>query len=88
MRQPAGGQQLLPEFWIELDGGMEASTPRADVDGAVGIASEDWREASWRLAQRYGQRVVMLGRGGERGVFLGIAIVDGVPGHAEVAGRI
>jgi hypothetical protein len=37
MRQPAGGQQLLPEFWIELDGGMEASTPRADVNGAVGI---------------------------------------------------
>ena len=48
MCQPAGGQQLLPEFWIELDGGMEASTPRADVDGAVGIASEDWREASRR----------------------------------------
>ena len=37
MRQPAGGQQLLLEFWIELDGGMEASTPRTDVDGAVGI---------------------------------------------------
>jgi hypothetical protein len=62
---------------------MEASTPRADVNGAVGIASEDWREASRRLAQRYGQRVVMLGGGGDRGVFLGIAIVDGVPAHAE-----
>ena len=36
-----------------------------------------------RLAQRCGQRVMMLGRGGERGVFLGIAVVDGVPGHAE-----
>ena len=34
VRRPAGGQQLLPEFGVELDGGMEASTPRADVDGA------------------------------------------------------
>jgi hypothetical protein len=48
---------------------MEAATPRADVDGALDIPSEDWREAPWRLTQRCGQRVVMLGRGGERGVF-------------------
>ena len=63
IRQPVGGQQLSPESRIELDGGMETSTPRADVNGAVGIAFEDRREACWRLAQRCRQRVMMLGGG-------------------------
>ena len=81
---PRAGSSFRQNFGLS---GTAAWKPRhhGPTSRAVGIASEDRREACRRLAQRCRQRVMMLGCGSERGVFLDIAVVARRGGNRSVA---
>ncbi len=83
MGRPASGQQFAPVLRVELDGGVEAAAPGADIDGAGFVAAKQRGELIRLLAQRGGDDVVAFGRCRDRGEFRGVAVAIRLLADAE-----
>jgi hypothetical protein len=83
VRLPSSGQQFAPELGVELNGGVKAATPGADIDVTSFAAAKQRRERILRLTQHGGDDVVVFCHRRDGGELPGVAVETGVLGYAE-----